>query len=420
MAGTCAGDPGRLPRCDASEGGSDLKVVLYFHLHQPWRLARFRYLDLGSGRSYFDVERNLAIFRGISDRCYRPALDRLLRALEEFPEFRLSLSVTGTFVEQARAAAPDVLDRLRALRRTGRVAFLAETYYHSLAFLVPPPELTEEVAMHRELLRTEFGAEPTVLRMTELAYSDDLARFAEAERFHGMLAEGWEGVLRGEPATYRYCAAPVPTLILLLRHYPLSDDVGFRFSSTGWNEYPLTADKYARWIAATPGDLVGLFMDFETLGEHHAARTGILEFLSALPGEVRHHRGLEWATVEEAVRGPPRAPLSVPRTVSWADQNRDLGAWLGNDLQRSAFEAVKKVGVVARQANDPQILTDWRKLLTSDHFYYMYVSGHGADQGVHQYFSSYESPYDAYANYMNALTDLRRRALDRLGVPILK
>jgi len=332
----------------------------------------------------------------------------------------LSLSVTGTFVEQARAAAPDVLDRLRALKRTGRVAFLSETYYHSLAFLLPPPELTEEVRMHRELLRSEFGAEPTVLRMTELAYSDDLARFAETERFHGMLAEGWEGVLRGEPATYRYCAAPVPTLILLLRHYPLSDDVGFRFSSKGWNEYPLTADKYARWIAATPGDLVGLFMDFETLGEHHPARTGILEFLSALPAEVRHHSGLEWATVEEAVRGPPRGPLSVPRTVSWADQNRDLGAWLGNDLQRSAFEAVKKVGVVARQANDPQILTDWRKLLTSDHFYYMYVSGHGADQGVHQYFSSYESPYDAYANYMNALTDLRRRALDRLGVPILK
>ncbi|MGA8542799.1 MAG: glycoside hydrolase family 57 protein [Thermoplasmata archaeon] len=397
-----------------------MKIVLYLHMHQPWRLARFRYLDLGSGRSYFDTDRNLGIFRGIADRCYRPTLDRLLRALETHPEFRFSLSITGTFVEQARAAAPDVLDRIRAVVRTGRVALLAETYYHSLAFLVPPPELAEEVAMHRELLRTEFGADPKVLRMTELAYSDDLARFAESERFGGMLAEGWEGMLRGNPPTYRYCAAPAPTVMLLLRHYPLSDDVGFRFSSKEWSEFPLTAEKYARWLGSTPGEIIGLFMDFETFGEHHNASTGILNFLSALPDAVRHESHLGWATVDEAIQGPPRDTLSVPYTMSWADQNRDLGAWLGNDLQRSAFEAVKKVGVVVRQARDPAILTDWRKLLTSDHFYYMYVSGHGADQGVHQYFSSYDSPYDAYANYMNALSDLRRRALERLGVPILK
>jgi alpha-amylase len=397
-----------------------VKIVFYLHLHQPWRLARFRYLDLGSGRSYFDVERNLAIFRGIAERCYRPAMDRLLRALETHPDFRVSLSVTGTFVEQARLAAPDVLDRLRSLVRTGRVALLAETYYHSLAFLLPPPELSEEVAQHRQLLAAEFGVEPKVLRMTELAYSDDLARFAESERFRGMLAEGWEGNLHGASPTFRYCAAPAPTVALLLRHYPLSDDVGFRFSSTSWNEYPLTAEKYAGWLASTPGDVVGLFMDFETFGEHHPARSGILEFLSALPDAVARHPHLGWASVEEAIEGPPRAPISVPYTMSWADQNRDLGAWLGNDLQRSAFEAIKKVGLVVRQSRDAAVLTDWRKLLTSDHFYYMYVSGHGADQGVHQYFSSYDSPYDAYANYMNALTDLRRRALERLGVPVLK
>ena len=389
-------------------------------MHQPWRLARFRFLDLGSGRSYFDIDRNLGIFRGIAERCYRPTLDRLLALLDSHPEFRFSLSVTGTFVEQARSAAPDVLDRLRAVLRTGRVGLLAETYYHSLAFLLPAPELAEEVALHRALLREEFGANPTVLRMTELAYSDDLARFAEAERFRAMLAEGWEGALRGQPPTHVYCAAPAPTVNLLLRHYPLSDDVGFRFSARGWSEYPLTADKYARWVAGTPGELVGLFMDFETFGEHHPASTGIFEFLSALPSEVGRHPHLGWATVEEAAELPPRAPISVPYTMSWADQNRDLGAWLGNDLQRSAFEAAKKVGVLARRTEDPAILTDWRRLLTSDHFYYMYVSGHGADQGVHQYFSSYESPYDAYANYMNALTDLRRRALDKLGVPILK
>lgn len=323
-------------------------------------------------------------------------------------------------MEQARLAAPDVLDRLRGLARTGRVAFLAETYYHSLAFLLPPTELHDEVAQHREMLRNEFGREPAMLRMTELAYSDDLARFAESERFRGMLAEGWEKALFGQPPTYVYCAASAPTVALLLRHYPLSDDVGFRFSATGWSEHPLTAEKYAGWIAATPGDVVGLFMDFETFGEHHPASTGIFEFLSALPDCVARHPHVRWATVEEAAEIHPRGPISVPYTMSWADQNRDLGAWLGNDLQQSAFEAAKKVGVIAHQAEDPAILEDWRKLLTSDHFYYMYVSGHGADQGVHQYFSSYGSPFDAYANYMNAMTDLRRRALDRLGVPILK
>lgn len=392
-----------------------MKVVLYLHLHQPWRLARFRYLDLGSGRPYIDEARNLEIFRGIAQRSYRPTLTLLAHLLDEYPEFRFSLSVTGTYLEQARQAAPDVLDLLRRVVRSGRVALLSETYYHSLAFLLPPPELHDEVELHRAALQREFGVHPKVLRMTELAYSDELARFAESERFHGMLVEGWEGILRGRPPTYVYCAAPAPTVMLLARHYMLSDDVGFRFSSKQWNEYPLTTEKYVRWIGATPGDVVNLFMDFETFGEHHPASTGILDFLSALPRAVRSMPTLAWATVDEAADLPPHDTLSAPTTVSWADQNRDLGAWLGNDLQRSAFEAAKKVGVLARDSGDPEILESWRRLLTSDHFYYMYVGGHGADAGVHQYFSSYGSPYDAYANYMNALMDLRRRAVERIS-----
>ncbi len=388
-----------------------MKVVFYLHLHQPWRLARFRYMDLGSGRSYFDQDRNLTIFRSIADRSYRPTMRRLLEALEKFPEFRFSLSVTGTYLEQARAAAPDVVDLLRQLVRTGRVALLSETYYHSLAFLLPGPEARKEVDQHRTLLKETFGVRPRVLRMTELAFSDEIARFAESERFQGMLAEGWEGMLGGRSPNYVYCAASAPTVRLLLRNYRLSDDVGFRFSAKDWSEYPLTSEKYAQWIAATPGDLLGLFMDFETFGEHHDASTGILDFLSHLPLAFRQQPGLSWATVDEAVGEHPKDALSVPFTMSWADQNRDLGAWLGNDLQRSAFEAAKKVGTLAEKAGDPAILTDWRRLLTSDHFYYMYVGGHGADQGVHNYFSSYGSPYDAYANYMNALTDLRQRAM---------
>ncbi len=391
-----------------------MKIVLYLHMHQPWRLARFRYLDLGSGRPYFDETRNLEIFRGIAERCYRPTLQILREALERRSEFRVSLSITGTFVEQAERAAPDLLATLRELVRTGRAALVAETYYHSLAFLLPPPELSEEVRMHRQMLADRFGAHPKVLRMTELAFSNDLARFAESERFRGMLAEGWEGILGGRPPTRVYCASSAPTVQLLLRHYPLSDDVGFRFSSKGWSEYPLTSEKYAQWMANTPGDVIGLFMDFETFGEHHHASTGILDFLRALPDAVARHPHLGWATVEEAIELPPRDSIAAPTTVSWADEHRDLGAWLGNDLQRSAFEAAKKVAVLVRRAGDPELLTAFRRLLTSDHFYYMYVGGHGADQGVHQYFSAYTNPFDAYANYMNALTDLRQRALARL------
>ncbi len=392
-----------------------MKIVLYLHMHQPWRLGRFRYLDLGSDRPYIDERRNLEIFRGIADRCYRPALARIAKALAEYPEFRLSLSVTGTFLEQAERTAPDVIDRLREIVATHRVALLSETYYHSLAFLLSPPELAEEVAQHRAALRERLGAAPRVLRMTELAYSDELAQFAARERFEGMLMEGWEGVLKGRAPTHVYQSIAAPSVGLLPRHYPLSDDVGFRFSSAGWSEYPLTSEKYGRWIAATPGDVVNLFMDFETFGEHHPASSGILDFLSALPGAMRAHPGLDWATVEEALALPRAGPVSVPVTISWADQNRDLGAWLGNDLQRSAFEAAKKVGQIVRRSGDPELLDIWRKLLTSDHFYYMYVGGHGADAGVHQYFNSYGNPYDAYANYMNVLTDLRRHALERVA-----
>lgn len=388
-----------------------MKIVLYLHMHQPWRLARFRYLDLGSGRPYFDVPRNLSIFRNIAERCYRPALVRLGQALDEVSGFRFSLSITGTFLEQAREAAPDLLATLRALVRTGRVAIAGESYYHSLSFLLPPPDLAEEVRLHSEVIAREFDYHPKVLRMTELAYSDELARFADAEGFRGMLAEGWEGWLGRASASFVYRASPAPGLALLLRNYRLSDDVGFRFSSREWSEFPLTATKYARWLSDSPGEVIGLFLDFETFGEHHAASTGILDFLSALPHEVVRHPNLEWATVDEAVEGPAHGALSAPNTITWADQNRDLGAWLGNDLQNSAFQAAKKVGALVRLNGDPALLETWRKLFTSDHFYYMYVSGHGADLGVHQYFSAYGSPYDAYANYMNAVTDLRQRAV---------
>ncbi|MCI4355676.1 MAG: glycoside hydrolase family 57 protein [Thermoplasmata archaeon] len=392
-----------------------MKILFYLHMHQPWRLARFRYLDLGSGRPYIDRERNLAIFRGIAERCYRPALDRLIEATSNFPDFRFSLSVTGTFVEQAEAAAPDVLDRLARLVKTGQVALVGETYYHSLAFLLPAPELAEEVDRHAAMLKERFGAEARVLRMTELAYSDDLARFAESRKYSAMLAEGWDGLLHGRSPNHVYCAASAPTVRLLLRNYPLSDDVGFRFSSREWPEYPLLSEKYVSWLGQSPGDVAGLFMDFETFGEHHKAETGILDFLAALPGAVDRDRRLSWGTVEDALALPPVAPLAAPVTMSWADANRDLGAWLGNDLQRSAFEAAKKLGTLVRTLGDPVLLEEWRRMLTSDHFYYMYVGGHGADLGVHQYFSSYGTPYDAYANYMNALTDLRQRTVSALG-----
>lgn len=392
------------------------QIVLQMHLHQPWRLGRFRYLDLGSGRSYFDIPRNLEIFQQVAERSYRPGLDRLMALMEEYDEFRISLSITGTFMEQARSAAPDIVERLQALVGSGRVALVAESYYHSLAFLLPPPELQEEIRMHQELLHSTFRRTTTTLRMTELAYSDSLARVAEANGFRTMLGEGWPGILHGRSPTYRYCSASAPTLTLLLRHYPLSDDIAFRFSARDWSEYPLTSEKFAAWLGATPGDFIGLYMDFETFGEHQLAATGIWDFLTHLPPNVRQHPHLSWATVEEASRGPPRDTVSCPEIVTWADERRDLGAWLGNDLQRSAFEAAQKVGRLVQLSQDPLLYSDWRRLLTSDHFYYMYVGPNSSDRRVHQYFSNYLNPFDAYANYMNALTDLRRRALAASGV----
>lgn len=388
-----------------------MQIVLYLHIHQPWRLARFRYLDLGTDRPYFDAPRNFEILRGIAERCYRPALRRLRDALETHPEFRFSLSITGTFVEQARAAAPDLLPLLRSIVATGRVSLVDESYYHSLSFLLPPPDLDDEVRLQHQSLEREFGARAGVLRMTELAFSDDLARFAADHGYSAMLAEGWEHFLRGGSPNHVYRAEAAPGLKVLPRNYPLSDDVGFRFSSRSWTEYPLTSEKYVSWLARSPGEMIGLFLDFETLGEHHAASTGILEFLSALPRAASREPNLGWATVDDAAKLEPRGVVSAPQTVTWADQNRDLGAWLGNDLQRSAFAAAKRVGQLIHLKDDPDLLSTWRKLLTSDHFYYMYLGGHGADQGVHQYFSAYGNPYDAYANYMNALTDLRRRAV---------
>jgi alpha-amylase len=385
-----------------------MKIVLYFHLHQPWRLARFRYIDLGSGRPYFDRERNLAIFRGIAERSYRPGLTRLKEALDDDPDFRFSLSVTGTFVEQAYIVAPDILATIRELVRTGRVSILAETYPHSLGFLLPAPELEEEVEMHRAMVEETFGYRPRVLRMTELAFSNDLARFAEARGFEGMLAEGWEPVLNGRSTNQTYRAAGTKNLKVLPRNYRLSDDIGFRFSAKGWSEYPLTAEKYARWLGSSPGEFIGIFMDFETLGEHHPATSGIFDFFSELPRALRSHSHLSWGTVEDACQLEAREEFSTREVLTWADQRRDLGAWLGNDLQLSAFEAAKKVGTLARLAGDPGIIATWRRLLTSDHFYYMYLEQSGEDRGVHQHFSSYGNPYDAYANYMNALTDLRQ------------
>ncbi|MEM0129345.1 MAG: glycoside hydrolase family 57 protein [Thermoplasmata archaeon] len=387
-----------------------MKILLTLHMHQPWRLARYRYLDLGSGKPYFDIPQNLEIFRRVADRSYRPTLARLQAIADRHPEFRLSLSMSGTFLEQAELAAPDVLESIRSLVARRTAVLLGESYYHSMAFLLPPPELEEEVRSHLRRLAEVFRSHPRVMRMTELIFSDEIARFAGQLGFRAVLAEGWEGVLGARSPDYLYESAS-PGVRVIPRHYRLSDDIAFRFSDPGWSEHPLTAEKYAGWIARTPGDVVGLFLDFETFGEHQPASSGIFEFLEALPGAVSRHPSLRWATVEDVLNDPLAGGFHSREPISWADRGRDLGAWLGNDMQRSALDAARKVGTLVRLAGSPALLQDWRRMLTSDHFYYMYVGGSPDDAAVHRYFSSYASPYDAYANYMNALSDLRRRCI---------
>jgi alpha-amylase len=394
-------------------------VCLYFQVHQPYRLLPYDFFRIGENAVYEDEAMNLEILNKVSEKCYLPA-NRLFKKLvdENDGRFRMALSISGTLIEQLERHRPDVLASFQELVATGSVELLAETYYHSLSFVHSNKEFDRQVDMHLEKIEEIFHVRPRVFRNTELIYNDAIAAKAETMGFDGVIAEGIERNLDGHSPNYLYRAPTTARIKTLLRNIPLSDDLGFRFSDPDWPEYPLTAEKFSTWLAECDGDVVNLFMDYESIGEHQWEGTGIFNFWQNLPEAVAE-AGLQWVTPSEAVElYRASREYSSERLTSWADAERDLSAWMGNVMQQEAIAKVHRLEQEILAVNDPALTDTWAKMQTSDHFYWMSTKG-GTDGSVHSYFTPYPSPYDAYIYFMNVLADLQirlRRAQDERGL----
>ena len=397
-------------------------IVLYLHVHQPWRVRNYDIFDVASKHNYFSEsaspdQDNELIFHKIADKSYKPMNRLLEKLLNDHPDFKVSLSITGTFIEQAEQFDPGILDSFRRLVGTGRVEILSETYHHSLAFFYDRNEFEAQVERHRQKIREVFGVETRVFRNTELAYNNELAKWADDYGFNGIIAEGWDDVLGWRSPNYVYRPVNTGNINLLMKNYRLSDDIAFRFSDRGWADWPLTADKYHRWASTALEDapLLNLFMDYETFGEHQWAEGGIFEFFEQF---VRHwvsRPDQKFYTISEAIEAnEPQGEISVTQTVTWADSERDLSAWLGNNLQLEAMKYIYDMTERVMRTGDGQLIDDWRKLQTADHVYYMSTK-HADDGSIHSYFSPYSSPYEAFLNYMNAIRDIRWRTDNLLG-----
>jgi alpha-amylase len=393
-------------------------VVLYFQVHQPFRLRKYTFFDVGASDAYFDDEANRAVIRRVAEKCYLPMTRLLLRAIEETGgRFRCAISISGPALDQLERWAPEALEGFRRLAETECVEFLAETSHHSLASQFDLAEFDRQVLRQADRVEALFGARPTTFRNTELICSNDLARHVERLGYSCILGEGADRILGWRSPNRVYRPETCGSIRLLLRSYRLSDDIAFRFTNRGWSEWPLRAGRFADWLEALPeGDThAGLFMDFETFGEHQWADSGIFEFMARLPREVLSRPGLDFARpAEVAARHDPVARLDMPDPVSWADEGRDLSAWLGNHMQRAANEALYDVGRRVLLHGDPALVERWRKLSTSDHLYYMCTKWF-SDGDVHKYFSPFATPHDGFIVFMNVLDDLARRAA--IGAP---
>lgn len=391
-------------------------VCFYFQVHQPLRMKRYRIFNIGRDHEYFndDSENNLnnkKILKKVASKCYIPANNTLLHLLRKYPKFKISYSLSGVFMEQLEKYSPEALDSFLALAQTGRVEFLSETYFHSLSFLYSRDEFHHQVERHREKIYNLFRQTPTVFRNTELIYSNELAKEVEAMGYKGVVAEGADHILGWRSPNFLYKPKGTKKIKLLLKNYKLSDDIAFRFSCRDWSEWPLTAPKFAQWVSAVNGNgnVVNLFMDYETFGEHQWEDTGIFEFIKALPDEILKHPDNDFVTPSEAIdRYPDMAELDVPYYVSWADVERDLSAWLSNSMQQDAAKKLYDLEEHVLRSEDPKLIEDWRRLTTSDHFYYMCTKWF-ADGDVHKYFNPYDSPYEAYIAFMNVLQDIKLR-----------
>lgn len=392
-------------------------IIIYLHVHQPWRVRDdYTLFDIGNERKYFGEEAGIKaqtngeIFRKVAEKSYLPMNNLLRKILKKHPEFKVSLSITGTFIDQAEKFAPKVLKSFKDLVKTGRVEIVAETYYHSLAFFFDRDEFETQVIAHQNKIKEIFGAETTSFRNTELAYNDDLAKWADDFGFKAILAEGWDKVLGWRSPNHIYKPKGTRNIKLLLKNYKLSDDLAFRFSDKNWKEYPLTPQKYNSWLSSASyhGNVINLFMDYETFGEHQWADSGIFSFFEGFVAEWLKNPNHTFKTVTEASKMPAVAEISMSETVTWADTERDLTAWLGNSMQKESMKFLYDLKDKVYNAHDGKISEDWRRLQTSDHAYYM-CTKYFSDGDVHAYFSPYKSPYDAFLYYTDALRDMEFR-----------
>ena len=381
-------------------------------------MKRYRVFDIGNDPEYFNDRsesslNNRFIAEKVAAKSYIPTTTLLLELLKRHPNMHVSFSFSGIALEQLERYAPEALNLFKRLIDTGQVEVLGETYYHSLSFFYSSLEFETQVGKHRDLIRKHFGVWPRVFRNTELSYRNDLAQWADSHGYAGILAEGWDPILGWRSPNYVYQPQDTENIRLLLKNYRFSDDIAFRFSSREWSQWPLTTEKFGQWVGEAEGDTINLFMDYETFGEHQWESTGIFNFLEKLPEELFKNPGIDFKTPSQVIQTyPVRDRVDIPHTLTWADTDRDLTAWTGNPMQRAAIDAVYALEQDVLLANDGRLLEDWRKLQTSDHFYYMCTKWF-ADGDVHTYFSPYESPYEAYMAYMNALSDVRLR-LDRM------
>ncbi|MBR5736290.1 MAG: glycoside hydrolase family 57 protein [Bacteroidales bacterium] len=386
-------------------------ICFYFQVHQPDRLRQYRFFDIGNDYHYCDDFTNKVIMRRVAQKCYLPVNALLLDLVKKnHKKFKIAFSVSGVAIDQFKLYAPEVIDSFKALADTGCVEFLAETYAHSLASVANEAEFKQQVKDHSKLIEATFGVKPVTFRNTELIYSDAIGATVASMGYTTMLTEGAKHILGWKSPNFVYTNAINPRLRLLLKNSALSDDIAFRFSNRSWDGWPLTADKYASWVDAAlqNEDTLNLFMDYETFGEHQPSDSGIFEFLKALPAAMLA-KGFTFNTPSEVAKmHQPVAPLHVPDPISWADEERDLSAWLGNELQNEAFHKVYALGNKVKRTRNEDMIKTYRMLQESDHFYYM-CTKFFSDGAVHSYFNPYDTPYEAFINYMNVLSDFELR-----------
>ena len=392
-------------------------ICLYLHMHQPWRYRQYSIFNVSRDHDYFDddyysKQSNERIFRKVAEKSYHPTLDLLERNLAKHPGFRVSLSITGTWIDQALLWDRGLIEQLQRMVKTGRVEIVAETYYHSLSFFYDREEFARQVRQHQEKIKELFGVKTSVFRNTELSYNDELGQWVDENGFKAVLAEGWDKVLGWRSPNHVYRPLGAKKARLLLKNYRLSDDIAFRFSNREWKEWPLTVDKYQGWLDmdCLRGSLINLFMDFETFGEHQWEDTGIFQFMDVLIERWLAVYDNRFVTVSEAAElEEPVDEVSMPTTVTWADTERDLSAWMGNSMQHEALSVLYGLSEKVYASGDLALIEDYRRMTTSDHAYYM-CTKYWNDGDVHAYFSAYDSPYDAFMYYMNVIRDLGFRA----------